>query len=370
MGDFCKTKFNGIEFDDHTIPIEYLENLITLRNTIIEQAKHLFFIEHPNQKYLPRGFKKRLNLKLARISEGSAIAELMTNLDHFEAPNFSPTQLLTKSGQDVFDTLKSLKQPPNGFVTQLSRDAMSHLKKFGSCLKTNQTIEIYLPNDQTPQLSYTQKDRLVFLDRYAPESKQDQTSLIGKIGAVNKKKRTFTLTTTSNEERSFKWDDKLKEDVLRAFGDFEKGQFVKIKLVATSKGKQKLIIDEVDRLSPLDFELQFERIKNLKNGWFDGNGYSYDKDILDSFLADVDQYYPETIENPYIFPTIEGNILFEWSFKRDEVSLEINLKDRSTLWCSINLSNDKETIKEINLITRDDWNTLINMLRELSVNND
>lgn len=307
MEDYLKTKFNGIVFDEHTIPIEYLDSLIELKNAIIDQAKHLFLLKHQR---LPKNFNKRIGLNLAKVSEGSAITELkMPSINTLFSPVESEeSDVMTKSRTDIINAINTLKQPVDGIDKILAKDAIIHLKKFGRTLKDNEKIEFYIPDNGEVQASYSKKD-------------------------------------------------------------FEKGQNIKIDFIK-SLSNEGCLIDNVEFLEPLDFELQFERIKNLKDGWFDEEGHSYDRDALNSFFEDIDHYYPENMVNPYIFPTTEGNILFEWSFRRDEVSLEVDLKDRSALWCSINLLDDKEIIKEINLNIKKDWDTLISMLKELSINND
>lgn len=70
--------------------------------------------------------------------------------------------------------------------------------------------------------------------------------------------------------------------------------------------------------------LRFDELRRLEDGWLDGEGLAPFREGLDRVATMFNWYWPENIEYPRIFPTPEGNILFEWD---NGSSLEILLKD-------------------------------------------
>ena len=56
---------------------------------------------------------------------------------------------------------------------------------------------------------------------------------------------------------------------------------------------------------------KFEKLAALENGWFDGNGLAPDKAQLAVVARQFSDGYAATTL-PFIAPTPEGNLLFEW----------------------------------------------------------
>ena len=53
---FLKPRLIGKRFDEHSIPLEFLQDLAVLEQMIKETAKWQFFLTHPERKRIPRGF--------------------------------------------------------------------------------------------------------------------------------------------------------------------------------------------------------------------------------------------------------------------------------------------------------------------------
>ena len=83
-------------------------------------------------------------------------------------------------------------------------------------------------------------------------------------------------------------------------------------------------------------------------------------------LGAFNEHYPDAISLPYIYPTAEGGVRFEWLFGRQDVSLEIDLRKRSGDWHSLNLDTDDEEVRLLNLNTKDNWDWMVERLQTLS----
>jgi hypothetical protein len=58
---------------------------------------------------------------------------------------------------------------------------------------------------------------------------------------------------------------------------------------------------------------------------------------------------------PYIYPTPEGGIQLEWTLAQTEITIEIKLDRHAGNWHSINLENDEETERHLDLDSAEDW---------------
>ena len=74
---FFSPRLTGSRFEDHTLPVNILEDFSALEELIIELAKKIYLEENPNKKRVPKGFSDGIYLKLANIQEGSAIPQFI-----------------------------------------------------------------------------------------------------------------------------------------------------------------------------------------------------------------------------------------------------------------------------------------------------
>ena len=59
--------------------------------------------------------------------------------------------------------------------------------------------------------------------------------------------------------------------------------------------------------------------------------------------------YPKSLPPPYAYPVPEGGIELEWSIKRREISLDVDLESRTGDWHSLDLNTHEEEQSELNL---------------------
>src|SRR5262249_40569527 len=122
-----------------------------------------------------------------------------------------------------------------------------------------------------------------------------------------------------------------------------------------SERLQKIVsVEHVTLLDPLDFQAQLDDLRTLRDGWLDGNGYAPTTDGLDWLAEAFEDHYSDNLRPPYVYPVPEGGVRLEWSIAPQDVSLEINLRERSGEWHSLNLETDEEEVQLLNLDNKGD----------------
>lgn len=111
--------------------------------------------------------------------------------------------------------------------------------------------------------------------------------------------------------------------------------------------------------------VRIDELKQLEHGWLNGQGFAPPHAGLDWFGEAFNCYFPEDLPRPYLYPTPEGGVRVEWSAKPHELSLDIDLKARTGFWHVLNLADDTEHSRVVNLNDKQDWGWLGAEVRKL-----
>jgi hypothetical protein len=122
-------------------------------------------------------------------------------------------------------------------------------------------------------------------------------------------------------------------------------------------------LENIEFLEPLDILIQIESIRNLKDGWLDGEGKAPSHVALTWFVQTFDRYWVDPLPLPYIYPTYEGGISLEWSIGYWELSLDIDLTSHTGYWHALHTENNQANEKDLNLEKEEDWNFLIQQIK-------
>jgi hypothetical protein len=106
--------------------------------------------------------------------------------------------------------------------------------------------------------------------------------------------------------------------------------------------------------NPHNIFAQIEDLRQLKDGWLNGEGLAPSKQGLDWIAKTLDRYFTDKTA-PYIYPTPDGGVQAEWSIGHLEISLNINIKAHSAYWHSLDLNNSNVLEKHLNLNNQNDW---------------
>ncbi|MCY1300594.1 hypothetical protein D9M70_501670 [compost metagenome] len=107
---------------------------------------------------------------------------------------------------------------------------------------------------------------------------------------------------------------------------------------------------------------RIDELRLLRAGWLDGHGQvpsPAEFDWLETFFT---QSYPSSLPAPYVFPTEDGGIQLEWRTGNQDMSLEINLSDKSGEVHTFNTETYEEIYEELSLVDQEDIDRLIDLV--------
>ena len=119
-------------------------------------------------------------------------------------------------------------------------------------------------------------------------------------------------------------------------------------------------------LDPLNVAVRIDELRLLKNGWLNGKGIAPAHDGLNWLVRAFDRHFSDDLPLPHLYPTAEGGVRAEWTARPHELSLDIDLTARTGGWHLLNLDDDAEQARKLNLDDAKDWQWLIAQVREFA----
>jgi hypothetical protein len=116
----------------------------------------------------------------------------------------------------------------------------------------------------------------------------------------------------------------------------------------------------------MDVTTRLDELRELMDGWLDGQGFALAHAGLNWLAAGFDRHFPDALTLPHLYPTAEGGIQAEWSLSPQEISLEIDLSTHQGEWHCLDLTSDTVDIRTLNLDTDGGWVWLVEELRRLA----
>lgn len=103
---------------------------------------------------------------------------------------------------------------------------------------------------------------------------------------------------------------------------------------------------------------QLKKISDLKDGWYDGYGKSFDPNLISDINRLFNNHFPANWRLPSIFPQENGEVSFEWNTKEYAISIDWGTEkasffkmdkilDESQLIDDIILSNTDQSFNEM-----------------------
>lgn len=110
---------------------------------------------------------------------------------------------------------------------------------------------------------------------------------------------------------------------------------------------------------------QWEALRALRDGWLDGEGRAPSPEGLDRLAARFDEYYPDRLPAPRIYPTPAGGAWLEWTLGSVEVNVEVDLVTGAAEWHSVDLASGDDMLDALDLTARRGWELLTDRLERL-----
>ena len=115
----------------------------------------------------------------------------------------------------------------------------------------------------------------------------------------------------------------------------------------------------------LNVSKQLHDLRDLQDGWLDGEGCAPPTPGLDWLSGSFAQHFLWNVRPPHIYPTAAGGVQAEWSLGSNEVSLTIDLESHFGAWHELDLETGAVHERTLNCDTTSHWEWLVSRLQFL-----
>ncbi len=106
----------------------------------------------------------------------------------------------------------------------------------------------------------------------------------------------------------------------------------------------------------MDVGSRLDELRDLQDGWLDGEGVAPDHAGLDWLSGAFKRHYPDDLQLPHTYPTEEGGISLEWSFGTWNIDIEVDLEKHTGEWYAFDKdAKNCEEEKKLELDRPGDW---------------
>jgi hypothetical protein len=364
---FLAPRLDGGRFQNHSIPLEFLKDLAVLEEMIFEIAKSKYLQDHPDRKRVPRGFTEGIELKLTGIGEGSAVANIDIVWESDEL--FPEAQTCLEGARDSVIGAISAAENDQNIGDYINEKSLAYFDRFGRNLREGEVIEFKSPNREKPaRLTKETRRKLVFSSTAVNEL-TEEVLLRGTIPVANQAKLTFEIQMYDGHNVKAPMSLQHFEIIRDAWNGYRQNTRVLIKGVGKYNRLQKLqgleSIEHITILDPMDVPARLDELRLLKDGWLDGDGIAPKPEGLDWLAQAFDQYFPDQLPLPFVYPTAEGGVSVEWPIGTNEISLEIDLAKHKGELHRLNTQTNQEEMTEINLKEEPGWRTVAEKIKSI-----
>ena len=372
--DFLTPRFVGARFEKHSLPLEILRDLSVFQELVTETAKWIYLKEHPERQRIPKGFLDGITIGLTAIEPGSVKPKMILVMATALLGLFPPeNQAYFEKARDVIvTTIDAAEKNKENITDHLPENLLNYFDRMGRSLLDDECIEFRPENSANPaKLNKETRKALIFASSKARDY-SEEIDLVGTVPEADQDKNSFSLLLVDNQKITAPLEVITRDIILEAFNQYSKNQKIEIKGVGRFNRDGKLVriesIEHVQNLDDLDVPTRLDELSKLSDDWLDGTGKAPDPQGLqwlgNTFNANLDSRLPL----PYLYPTAAGGIQAEWSINDWEVSLEIDLIQKSGEYQALNIETDEVQDFRYNLSKNEDWRAINNNLRKLKEN--
>lgn len=359
-------RFTGERFSAHALPLALLKDLEALQGIIVELARADFVAAHPHRQRLPRGFGEALTLHLVGVEGGSFTAHVGLSVSDTVLPGLASEVEVARSACRGFLRAVSAAQSEAGPLPALPDAVWPHIERFGRGLRDGESIDLGILDERRVAITREVRRRLL-LTRTEVQAVTDELRLTARLGDVRPKEKAITLELP--DERSVV--ALVSTQQLHDLRDVRVGELGSAWLAVEGIGSfdralQLQRVDEVrsvELLDPLDPRVQVERLRQLREGWLDGErGLAMSRSLLNQVEEWLDLHLAEDAPLPRLYPTPEGGVEAEWLVGRVDLSIEFDPITRRVQWHAMNLDTDLVDERAFDLGDAEGLNALGEML--------
>ena len=321
---FARLRFTGGRFEADGMPVEALAEVVAYRELIISLAKDIFRNSHPGRQRLPSAFADRIELRLRKIEDGSAIpvlerlhSEVLPIPDEFtEARNVI---------EDAIAAVAAGGPVPAIFLNK----APVLFGDFGRSLRHGEAIELLRERSDTgPRYTRDVWRRLVQRER---SNSQDEVRDVGWVWEMDSNRMSCLIRLHSGPPSPIPAivDEIVFGPLRNAMEPNGQGPPVHISglgVFDADRGLVRLvsIYDVTLIANPADLvalDERFRMLEGLQQGWLDGEGSAPTPASLRNARAVMTEFLRLDAPLPRLYPTPDGGVQAEWTSGDYELSV-------------------------------------------------
>jgi hypothetical protein len=362
---FLKPILNGDRFNGGAIPLDVLADFAILNEMMIEIAKWKYLEAHEERSRVPRRFTDSVSLKLVGVEEGSAKPIIKLIVAAAMAASQAP-EFMVEARRAMVSAVGAAERGET-ITDHLPPKFLSYFDRFGRSLGEGESITFAGEANIKPA-TLTRESRRQLILASSVEEVTQEVSVRGMIPEVDQLSRTFQLLLANGSTiQRIPLDNPHYDTILEISDGYRQGKRVRLTGMGVFNRSQKLTgireVEQMTILEALDIDARIDDLKQLRNGWHDGVGKAPEIAHLDWIAAALKDNLSDDIQLPYLFPTNVGGIRAEWCAEPFDVSLDVALGARTAYWHSLDVTNDVDEEKDLDLTKAADWVWLIEQLR-------
>ena len=171
--------------------------------------------------------------------------------------------------------------------------------------------------------------------------------------------RQLVIQSFEAKQRATQLLDAAKRAVEIAIEESEDAALLHLQLVTNGS------VEHLSALDPLDVSVRLHVLSALADGWLDGKGLAPAKDGLRWLAQAFDDKFDAGLVLPYLYPTPEGGVQAEWSVGDWEVSLEMDLLQKTGEYQAVNVTTHEVADALLALGGDDGWQALNQQLSDI-----
>ncbi len=249
-------KFTGERFDDLSLDLLVLQELINYQNLIIKTAKELWFQRNPGRIRLPKNFEEALVLKFNCIEEGSSEIPLLAIIpDEQEITESNtlveePIKIITETAERI-----NAKKP---LPEELPKNIIPDIVALGKTMHKNECLYFSNSKGKFIRFSENERDRL---SEYIEKRYEDFVTIKGSVKKADFSKNNyeFDLFTDDKLRITVLFDDDKDEIVTEAL---KKRETIELEVTGKAEFNPDGSIDRIIKVDDMKFieddEIQFD----------------------------------------------------------------------------------------------------------------
>jgi hypothetical protein len=212
-------RFEGPRFEDQGLDLDVLSELSAYKKLILETAKEIWRLEHPERERLPKGFEEYFSVKMYGIHPGAVAVDLVRikpNLDDHLEMLFESEDSFDKAAIIIEETMEAMAldaKLPDAFPLAV----IPLFKYLGATLRKDESINAKSPH-RTSSSHYNPTIREKFINWQGPKY-EDDVDLFAEVRKVDLDEHSFSIRLPDGKKVEGKFSPDREKIVLEALQD-------------------------------------------------------------------------------------------------------------------------------------------------------